>query len=36
MAPTETEGNDFTFDSFRKWRINYQGDYLGIYELPQK
>ena len=35
-ASTEGEGNDFTFDSFRKWRINYQGDYLGIYELPQK
>lgn len=35
-STTETEGNDFTFDSFRKWRINYQGDYLGVYELPQK
>ena len=35
-SSTETGGNDSTFDSFRKWRINYQGDYLGIYELPQK
>lgn len=35
-SATETGGNDFTFDSFRKWSINYQGDYLGIYELPQK
>lgn len=33
---TETGGEDFTFDSFKKWRMNYNGEYLGIYELPEK
>jgi len=35
-ASSEMGGEDFTFDNFKKWRMNYNGEYLGIYELPEK